>query len=133
MKAVEMLSGGLDSILAVKLIIDQGIDVIAVNFVSPFHISKENGVEKIAKKFNIPLKTIKLGKNYLKVIKNPKYGYGKHMNPCIDCRIFMLRKAKAFAKKIGASFIFTGEVLNERPMTQTRHALDLIEKEGDVY
>jgi len=132
MKAVVMLSGGLDSILAVKLILDQRIDVVAVNFVSPFHISKENEVEKITKKFNIPLKTIKLGKNYLRWVRNPKYGYGKHMNPCIDCRIFMLKKAKAYAKKIGASFIFTGEVLNERPMTQTRHALDLIEKESGL-
>ncbi len=129
MKAIAMLSGGLDSTLALKLMIDQGIDVVAVNFVSPFHISKENEVQKIVKKFNIPLKTIKLGEDYLRVIRNPKYGYGKHMNPCIDCRIFMLKKAKAYAKKIGASFIFTGEVLNERPMTQTRHSLDFIEKE----
>jgi len=132
MKAVAMLSGGLDSILAVKLMLDQGIDVVAVNFASPFHIFKENEVQKMAKRFNFPLKTIKLGKDYLRVIRNPKYGYGKHMNPCVDCRIFMLKKAKTYAKKIGASFIFTGEVLNERPMTQTRHSLDLIEKESGL-
>lgn len=132
MKALAMLSGGLDSTLALKLMIDQGIDVVAVNFASPLHISKDNKVEKITKKFKIPLKTIKLGNDYLKVLRNPKYGYGKHMNPCIDCRIFMLKKAKAYAKKIGASFMFTGEVLNERPMTQTRHSLDLIEKESGL-
>ncbi len=132
MKALALLSGGLDSILAVKLILNQGIDVIALNFVTPFHISKKNHVEKIARGFNVPLKTIKLGKDYLRMIRNPKHGYGKHMNPCIDCRIFMLKKAKAYVKKIGASFIITGEVLNERPMTQTKQALELIEKESGL-
>jgi len=129
MKALALLSGGLDSTLAVKLILEQGIDVVGINFTSPFHISRKNEAKKVAKKFKIPLKTINLGKDYLRVIRNPKHGYGKHMNPCIDCRIFMLKKAKKYAKEIDASFIFTGEVLGERPMTQTRKSLDFIEKE----
>jgi len=132
MKALALLSGGLDSTLAVKVILDQGIDVVGINFVSPFHISDKNEVEKVAKKFKIPLKTVNLDKDYLRVIRNPKHGYGKHMNPCIDCRIFMLKKAKEYAEEIGASFIFTGEVLDERPMTQTRENLDLIEKEAGL-
>jgi len=132
MKALALLSGGLDSTLAVKLILDQGIDVVGINFTSPFHISGKDEAIKIAKKFKIPLKTVNLGKNYLRVIRNPKHGYGKHMNPCIDCRIFMLKKAKKYAKEIGASFIFTGEVLGERPMTQNRENLDLIEKESGL-
>lgn len=132
MKALALLSGGLDSTLAVKLILDQGIDVVGINFTSSFHISDKNEAKKVAKKFKIPLKTVKLGEDYLKIIRGPKFHYGKHMNPCIDCRIFMLKKAKKYAKKIGAFFIFTGEVLGERPMTQTRENLDLIEKEAGL-
>ena len=129
MRALALLSDGLDSILAVKLMLDQGIDVVAINFITPFQISERKWVHGISKKFKIPLKTVKLGEDYLKIIVKPKFRYGKHMNPCIDCRIFMLKKAKTYAKKINASFIVTGEVLGERPMTQTREALDIIEKE----
>jgi len=132
MKALALLSGGLDSILAVKLVLDQGIDVVAINFITPFQISEKKWVDGIKKKFKIPLKTVKLGEDYLKIISKPKFRYGKHMNPCIDCRIFMLKKAKAYAKKINASFIVTGEVLGERPMTQTREALKIIEKEAGL-
>jgi tRNA-specific 2-thiouridylase len=132
MKALALLSGGLDSILAVKLMLEQNIDVFTINFVTPFQISEREWVDEITKKIKIPLKTVKLGEDYLKIIMKPKFGYGKHMNPCIDCRIFMLKKAKAYAKKINASFIVTGEVLGERPMTQTREALDIIEKESGL-
>lgn len=134
MKALGLLSGGLDSTLAVKLILDQGIDVIAVNFTSPFCLCGRGGcgAVEVAKKFKIPIKVIRKDKDYLKVVRNPKHGYGKNMNPCIDCRIFMLKKAKKYAKKIGASFIFSGEVLDERPMSQHRKALDIIEKEAGL-
>lgn len=133
-KALGLLSGGLDSILAANLIKDQGIKVIALNFVTPFTIREKgkNYAEIFAKKFKIPLKVMKLEKEYIKLIRKPKYGYGKFLNPCIDCRIFMLKIAKKYAKKINASFIFTGEVLNERPMTQTRKALELIEREAGL-
>jgi tRNA U34 2-thiouridine synthase MnmA/TrmU len=133
-KALALLSGGLDSTLAVKLILDQGIDVEAVNFVTPFCLCGKSGcgASEVAKKFNIPLKVISVGEDYLRVVRNPKYGYGKNMNPCIDCRIFMLKKAKKYAKEIGASFIFTGEVLDERPMSQHRKALSIIEEEAGL-
>lgn len=131
MRALALLSGGLDSTLAVKLIQEQGIDVVAVNFTSPFCLCGKGGcgAAEVAKKLKIPIKIIPVGEDYLKTLRNPKYGYGKNMNPCIDCRIFMLKKAKEYAEKIGASFLFTGEVLNERPMSQHRKALSIIEKE----
>jgi len=134
MKALALLSGGLDSTLAVKLILDQGIEVEALNFVTPFCLCKKGGcgATEVAKKFRIPLKTVNAGKDYLKILRNPKYGYGRNMNPCIDCRIFMLKKAKKYAKETGASFIFTGEVLNERPMSQHWKALNIIEKEAGL-
>jgi tRNA-specific 2-thiouridylase len=132
MKALALLSGGLDSTLAVKLILNQGIEVETINFVTPFCLCKKgcSGAAQVAKKFHIPLKIVKVGEDYLKMLRNPKYGYGRNMNPCIDCRIFMLKKAKKHAKETGASFIFTGEVLDERPMSQHWKALSIIEKEA---
>lgn len=133
-KAVALLSGGLDSTLAVKLVLDQGIDVEAVNFVSPFCLCRKGGCGalEVAKNLNIPLKTITVGEEYLRIVRKPKFGYGKNMNPCIDCRIFMLKKAKKYAEEIGASFIFTGEVLGQRPMSQHRKTLGIIEKEAGL-
>ena len=129
-----MLSGGLDSILAVKMIQNQGVDIIAVNFISPFCLRGKGGcgAAEVAKQLRIPLKIINVSDDYLKMLKNPRFGYGRNMNPCIDCRIFMLKKAKKYAKEIGASFLFTGEVLNERPMSQNRKALEIIEKEAGL-
>ena len=134
MKALALLSGGLDSILAVKLIQEQGIDVVAVNFTSPFCLCGRSGcgAAGMAEQLEIPLKIMNVGEDYLKILRNPKYGYGKNMNPCIDCRIFMFKKAKKYAEEIGASFLFTGEVLNERPMSQHRKALTVTEKEAGL-
>jgi tRNA-specific 2-thiouridylase len=132
-KALALFSGGLDSTLAIKLILSQGIDVVAVNFVSPFGIcEKRGGITETAKQLGVPLKFVDVGDEYLKVVQKPKYGYGKNINPCIDCRIFILRKAKKIAKEIGASFIFTGEVLGERPMSQNFKAMKIIEKEAGL-
>ncbi len=135
MKAIALLSGGLDSILAVKLISEQGINVVGLNFVSTFYSREQKSkthAYRFAKKFKIPLKVIDVGKEYLIVLKKPKHGYGAGINPCIDCKIFMLKKAKQYAKRIGAKFIFTGEVLGERPMSQHRRALEIIEKEAGL-
>jgi len=126
-KALALLSGGLDSVLAVKLMLEQGIDVEAVSFETPFYTVYN--AYRVAERFGIRLKVFKLGLDYLRVVRRPKYGYGKGMNPCIDCRIFMLKKAKEYAEEIGASFIFTGEVLDERPMSQRRRMLEIIEEE----
>jgi tRNA U34 2-thiouridine synthase MnmA/TrmU len=134
-KALAMLSGGLDSRLAAKLILDQGIDVVAINFTSPFCMCNQKGrcvSADAAKQLGIPLKTIPKGEEYIKVIRNPKHGYGSGINPCLDCRIFTLKKAKRYARKISAKFIFTGEVSDQRPMSQRARAMRIIEKESGL-
>ncbi|NQE46051.1 tRNA sulfurtransferase [ANME-1 cluster archaeon GoMg2] len=132
MKALTLLSGGLDSILATKLVSDQGIEVVALNFILPFTAEKCDYAGAVAKRFGIPLIQVEAGEEYLDILKNPKHGYGSGMNPCIDCHIYMLREAKRVAKEIGAEFMFTGDVLGERPMSQHRKALELEEKEAGL-
>jgi len=106
--AVGLLSGGLDSTLAAKLLIDQGIEVHAVNFVSPFCTCtpKSAGcasiITAIRQLGDIPLKRITLGDDYLDMVKSPKFGYGRGMNPCIDCRIMKIRRAAEYMREIGA-------------------------------
>ncbi len=134
-KAIALLSGGLDSILAVKLILQQGIEVEAVNFLTAFYASAGNGTsgltaQSAADKLGIKLKIFEAGKKYFEIVKRPKYGYGSNMNPCIDCRIFMLKKAADYMRKSGASFLITGEVLGERPMSQRRDAMRVIERDA---
>jgi len=133
-KALAMFSGGLDSILAIKLILNQGVDVEALNF-SGFFCSCKTGqhsAAESAKKLGVPLKMVEVDQRYLKMLRNPKHGYGRNMNPCIDCKIFMLKEAKKYADEIGASFIFTGEVLDERPKSQHYPALRTIAKESGL-
>lgn len=133
-KALALLSGGLDSILATKMILNQGIEVVAFNVRSPFCLCKKGGCAAVdaSKLLNIPLKTVLAGKDYLQMLRNPKHGYGRNMNPCIDCRIFLLKKARKYAHEIKADFIFTGEVLDERPMSQHYSAMKLIEREAGL-
>jgi len=133
-KALSLFSGGLDSILATKLILDQDIEVVALNFTSQFNpIEKgKNKVAEAAKQLGVRLQLINLESDYVQLIRNPKHGYGKNINPCIDCRIFMLKKAKQYAREIGATFIFTGEVLDERPLSQRFNALKIVEKESGL-
>jgi tRNA-uridine 2-sulfurtransferase len=133
-KAICLFSGGLDSILATKLILDQKIEVEAVTFTSHFGPSQKCKKEmaEAAEQLGVRLKVFPLEKDYLRLIRNPKYGYGKNMNPCVDCRIFMLKKAKKYAQEIGAAIIFTGEVLDERPMSQRLQALRLVEEQSGL-
>ncbi|MEO0165541.1 MAG: 7-cyano-7-deazaguanine synthase [candidate division WOR-3 bacterium] len=135
-KAIGLLSGGLDSTLAVKLMIEQGIEVIALNFVTPFCTCTKKGCQneakKVAEKLGIELKIIGLKEEYINLVKNPKYGYGKNMNPCIDCRIYMFSKAREYMEEMQADFVFTGEVLGERPMSQNLRAMEIIEKESGL-
>jgi tRNA U34 2-thiouridine synthase MnmA/TrmU len=134
-KAVSLFSGGLDSILATQLILNQGIEVIAFNVKTPFGIPKKDGVseaEAAIKQLNIPLKIVTVDKEYIRMLRKPKHGYGKNINPCIDCKIFILKQAIKYAKEIGAGFLFTGEVLGERPMSQHGPALRIIEKEAGL-
>lgn len=132
MKALGLLSGGLDSSLAVKMIKDQGIEVIALKFTSPFCNCDSGGkchAPVLAKELGIRLITIAKDEDYLDIVRNPRFGRGSGMNPCLDCRIYMLEHAKKIAEDIDAKFIFTGEVLGQRPMSQHRRAMDLIEHE----
>jgi len=124
MKALALLSGGLDSILATKLVLDQGIEVVALQLILPFTAEKTDYAGAVAKRFAIPIIHVEAGAEYLAIIRNPKYGYGAGMNPCIDCHSYMLREAKRIAEEIGAEFIFTGDVLGERPMSQHKKALE---------
>jgi tRNA-uridine 2-sulfurtransferase len=137
-KAIALLSGGLDSTLAVKVLLDQGIAVEALNFTSPFCTctGKNSGCKseavRVAEEFKIPIKVMHKGVEYLEILRNPKHGYGKGMNPCIDCRIYLLKKAKEYMQEIGADFVFTGEVLGQRPMSQRRDTLRVIERESGL-
>ncbi|MBW2981393.1 tRNA 4-thiouridine(8) synthase ThiI [Candidatus Woesearchaeota archaeon] len=134
MKAAGLFSGGLDSLLAIKLVQKQGIDVFAISFTSPFFIDEEKKkkLEKIAEQQKFKIKFIDLGEDYLKLVRNPLHKHGKNMNPCIDCHAFMLRKAKEYADKIKAKFVFTGEVLNERPMSQNIQSLEVVEAQSGL-
>jgi tRNA U34 2-thiouridine synthase MnmA/TrmU len=135
-KALGLLSGGLDSTLTVKMMIEQDVEVHVLNFVTPFCTCTKKGcrheASRVAEFFKVPVKIISVGKEYIEMIKNPKYGYGSNMNPCIDCRILMFRKAKKYMKDVGASFIFTGEVLGQRPMSQHKKAMKTIEQESGL-
>jgi len=135
-KAVALLSGGLDSTLAIKLMLDQGIEVHALNFLTVFCNCTSKGCRhqatKVAEEFNVPIKVMNITKEYMEVVKNPKYPRGRNMNPCIDCRIFTFKKAKEFMEEIKASFIITGEVTGQRPMSQRKQAIMTIEKESGL-
>ena len=133
-KAVALLSGGLDSNLAVRMMQEQGVEVEAIAVKTPFcdfDCGKGCGhrVKEVAVDLGIKLKTVYFGEEYLKMLKDPKYGYGSGMNPCIDCRGMMYNAAKEHMEKIGADFIITGEVLGQRPMSQNGNALKIIENE----
>ena len=129
-KVLVLLSGGLDSILAVKILQKQGIDVTGISFVSYF-FSAESG-KKAAKQINIEHKIFDFSDDHLAMVKNPLRGYGKAINPCIDCHLLMLKKAKEILEKEKFDLVATGEVLGQRPMSQNRNALDLIEKESGL-
>ena len=127
-KAVALFSGGLDSILAVKLIREQGIEVRGVNFKTPFF-----GLDKTflaAKSLDMDLEIIDITQELLEILRNPRHGFGKNMNPCIDCHTLMFKKAGEYMTEIGALFILSGEVLGERPMSQNRNSLNIIERES---
>jgi hypothetical protein len=137
-KALALLSGGLDSTLAVKVMLDQGIEVEALNFTSPFctctgkNAGCKSEAMRVAEEFGIPIKVMTKGVDYLEVVRSPRHGYGKAINPCIDCRIYLLSKAKEYLAESGADFVITGEVLGQRPMSQRRDTLRIIEKESGL-
>ncbi|MCW4053948.1 MAG: asparagine synthase-related protein [Candidatus Bathyarchaeota archaeon] len=131
-KVLVLLSGGLDSTLAVKAMLNQDLDVEAVIFTTPFCLCDKCSAESVVEKFGIKAHAVFLGQEYLDLITNPPHGYGSQMNPCIDCRIMMMRKAKELAQKLGAKCVVTGEVLDERPFSQTKRAMQLIERKAGM-
>lgn len=137
-KAIGLLSGGLDSTLAVGIMLDMGIEITALNFMSPFCTctSKSAGCKsqasKVADEFGIKIRLIYMGQEYIDMVANPKYGYGRNLNPCLDCRIMFFKKAKDIMAEEGASFIFTGEVLGQRPMSQRRDTFNIIERDSGL-
>lgn len=127
MRAVSLFSGGLDSQLAIKLMLNQNIEIIALHFISPF-FGGDPTTKAAAAALGIDLVSIEMDNDYLDILYNPRYGFGKNHNPCIDCHALMLKKAGELLSKLQASFIVTGEVLGQRPMSQNKSALRNVEK-----
>jgi tRNA U34 2-thiouridine synthase MnmA/TrmU len=136
-KAIALLSGGLDSTLAIRVVLEEGIEVEALNFITLFCRCTAKGSsclasEKAAQGLGIGLRVINFSDELVEAVRHPKYGYGKNVNPCLDCRILMFKKAREYMNGNGASFIVTGEVLGERPMSQRRDAMRIIERESGL-
>jgi len=125
-KALVLFSGGLDSVLAAELLRRCGVEVTGITFTTPFFGSE--GAEKAAAELGIELLVEDITGRHLEILKNPRYGYGKNLNPCIDCHGLMVRVAAELMEGAGADFIATGEVLGERPKSQNRQALELVTK-----
>ncbi len=145
-KALGMISGGLDSTLATKVLIDQGIEVEGVNFSTGFCITEHtrnfkdekkaplrpNEALRLAGDLKFKMHIIDVSADYLPVVLKPKYGYGANLNPCIDCRIFMFKRMRKLMDEFGADFMYTGEVLGQRPMSQHREAMKAIEMDSGL-
>ncbi len=129
-RAVALLSGGLDSALAAALVRLQGVEILGLHFASP--TACRGDVREVASSLGIPLVVREKGDEYLALLRRPKFGYGRNMNPCIDCRSFMFQRGRALLAEHEAQFLVTGEVLGQRPMSQTRSAIDRIDRDADV-
>ncbi|MFH1703893.1 MAG: hypothetical protein ABIB41_10795 [Nitrospirota bacterium] len=137
-RAIALFSGGLDSTLAILTILKQGIKIQALKFLTPFDHEPPKGffcpenLFSVGQKFGFEVRLIDLSDKFIEIVKKPKFGYGKNMNPCIDCRIMMLKEARVYMDKIGADFIIAGEVLGQRPMSQRKDTLYCIDKQAGV-
>jgi len=132
MKALALFSGGLDSSLAIKLVQKQGIEVIALNFVSHFFGGKNEKADNMAKQLGVKLEYVDFSVIHTELVKNPPSGRGKNMNPCIDCHALMFEKAGELLEQYGASFLISGEVLGQRPMSQNFSSLNRVKKLSGV-
>lgn len=135
-KAILLYSGGLDSVLAGKLLQQQGVDVLGLYCILPF-VPRDMQLEtlpavQLARRVGIDLEFYRCGDEYLAMLRNPPHGYGKHMNPCIDCKIFFLKQASALMREKNADFVATGEVAGQRPMSQQKNMLVHIERESGL-
>ena len=143
-KAVALISGGLDSMLAAKVVMEQGVHVEGINFFTGFCVEghthairkhdqkkqKRNNALWVAEQLGIPLHIIDIVDEYKDVLLNPKHGYGQHLNPCLDCKIFMVRKAQEWCTENGFDFIITGEVIGQRPKSQRAATMPIIARES---
>lgn len=143
-KAVALISGGLDSLLAARLIQQQGIEVEGINFYTGFCVEghthairkkdqsrvKRNNALWVAEQLGIKLHIIDIVEEYKDVVINPRHGYGANLNPCLDCKIFMVRKAHDWIRENNFDFIITGEVIGQRPMSQRKQTMPIISHES---
>ncbi len=139
---IGLLSGGLDSALAARVLQEAGVEVTCLHFFTGFCVTGHhsrvgrgrvaNPALRVGADNDIRVELIDISREYLPMVLAPRHGYGAHMNPCIDCRVFMLRRAKEYMDEVGADFVFTGEVLGQRPLSQRRRAMDLIERESGL-
>ena len=143
-KAVALISGGLDSLLAAKVIQEQGIHVEGINFYTGFCVEghthairkkdkakpKRNNALWVAEQLGIKLHIIDIIEEYKDVVINPKHGYGANLNPCLDCKVFMVQKARQWIEKKDFDFIITGEVIGQRPMSQRKDTLPVISRDS---
>ncbi|MDQ7032342.1 MAG: tRNA(5-methylaminomethyl-2-thiouridylate) methyltransferase [Desulfonauticus sp.] len=127
-----LFSGGLDSILAIRLLQEQGLKILGIHFISPF-FGEVTKVPFWEKEYNLEVKPVDISESYLQLLlKGPEHGFGKVLNPCVDCKILMLKTVKSLLPKYGARFIVSGDVLGQRPMSQRKDALFLIAKKAEV-
>ncbi len=136
-KALALYSGGLDSILAARVVMKQGIEVEAVQFVTPFFNYEilqdiEAYKEQVLRQFGITVYVEDLSERYLDMLHQPEHGFGKNFNPCIDCKIMMMRRAKALMAEKNAAFLISGEVLGQRPMSQRRDTFNVISRDSET-
>lgn len=136
-RCLALYSGGLDSILAIKMIQDQNVDVVPLHFYSPFFgfeiiRDPQSFKEHHLSAYGIKVHLVDYTEEIIRIVKNPKYGHGKHLNPCIDCKVGMLKKCRKLLETLGASFVITGEVLGQRPMSQRKDPMRSIERESGL-
>lgn len=132
-KAVALLSGGLDSALAAKIVKEQGTELVGLYMLHGFESGRGPATAwRVAEEIGIPLEVVDIRENFVKVVLFPKHGYGAHANPCIDCKILMLKRGWGRARELGAKFMVTGEVVGQRPMSQRLPTMWMMEKEAEV-
>lgn len=136
--AIALFSGGLDSALAVLLMLRQNVEVTALTFMTAFgcdlsdRSSCGHNPFPAAERFGFRVKLMNLGQDYMEMVRNPRFGRGKNMNPCVDCRIMMLQQARAYMDMAGADFVVTGEVMGQRPFSQVKTKLRFTEREAGL-
>jgi tRNA-specific 2-thiouridylase len=143
-KAVALISGGLDSLLAAKVIQEQGIHVEGINFFTGFCVEghthairkkdrakpKRNNALWVAEQLGIKLHIVDIVEEYKEIVFNPRHGYGANLNPCLDCKIFMVKKAQQWIEENGFDFIITGEVIGQRPMSQRKDTMPVVARDS---